>query len=57
MMKALCGEDAFANLAVVTTMWSSHESELLKQQHCEQELQDVYLRDMIGGGARVIRHD
>ena len=57
MMKALCGEDAFANLAVVTTMWSSHESELLKQQHCEQELQDVYLRDMIVGGARVIRHD
>lgn len=59
MMRALCGEDAFENVAVVTTMWHSDDSgiELAKQRSREQELRDIYLHDMIKGGSRIIRHD
>ncbi|KAI1114496.1 P-loop containing nucleoside triphosphate hydrolase protein [Nemania sp. NC0429] len=59
MMKALCGEDAFENVAVVTTMWRADDSEpeLAKQRAREQELQDVYLHDMATRGSQIIRHD
>lgn len=59
MMRALCGEDAFENVAVVTTMWDCDHSEieLAKQRSREQELRDIYLRDMIGKGCQIVRHD
>lgn len=59
MMRALCGEDAFENVAVVTTMWRSdeYETELARQRSREQELRDIYLHDMIMRGSRIIRHD
>lgn len=59
MMRALCGADAFENVAVVTTMWRSNDSELelAKQRSREEELRETYLRDMIESGSRIIRHD
>ncbi|KAI1291689.1 hypothetical protein F5Y03DRAFT_29116 [Xylaria venustula] len=59
MMKALCGEDAFENVAVITTMWASGESEveIIKQRSREQELQDLYLNDMLEKGSRSLRHE
>ncbi|KAI0451119.1 hypothetical protein F5B21DRAFT_488242 [Xylaria acuta] len=59
MMRALCGEDAFENVAVVTTMWGSDQSEieLAKQRSREQELRDIYLCDMIRKGSQIVRHD
>ncbi|KAI0968510.1 P-loop containing nucleoside triphosphate hydrolase protein [Xylaria arbuscula] len=59
MMRALCGEDAFENVTVVTTMWASNESkiEISKQCSREQELQDLYLNDMLKKGSRIVRHD
>ncbi|KAJ2998469.1 hypothetical protein NUW58_g304 [Xylaria curta] len=59
MMRALCGEDAFENVAIITTMWASDHSEveLAKQRNREQELRDIYLRDMIAKGSHIIRHD
>ncbi|KAI0907001.1 P-loop containing nucleoside triphosphate hydrolase protein [Ustulina deusta] len=59
MMRALCGEDAFENVAVVTTMWDfgHSEIELAKQRSREQELRDIYLCDMIGKGCQIVRHD
>ncbi|KAI0802899.1 hypothetical protein GGR55DRAFT_700208 [Xylaria sp. FL0064] len=59
MMRALCGEDAFRNVAIVTTMWASgqSETEVAKQCSREQELRDIYLRDMLTRGSRIVRHD
>ncbi|KAI8953229.1 hypothetical protein F4801DRAFT_144341 [Xylaria longipes] len=59
MMRALCGEDSFENVAVVTTMWGSNHSEieLAKQRSREQELRDIYLCDMIEKGSQIVRHD
>lgn len=59
MMKALCGEDAFSNVTIVTTMWSHDvgSDEHVKQINREQQLKDIYLTDMATGGAQMVRHD
>ncbi|KAI1121958.1 hypothetical protein F5Y10DRAFT_91276 [Nemania abortiva] len=59
MMRALCGEDMFENVAVVTTMWSSYPSgiEYAKQCSREQELRDIYLHDMLERGSQIISHN
>ncbi|KAI0414674.1 hypothetical protein F5X98DRAFT_365723 [Xylaria grammica] len=59
MMKALCGEDAFGNVAIVTTMWSSDHFgiEYAKQCSREKELRDIYLHDMLEGGSRIVNHN
>lgn len=59
MMKALCGEDAFSNVAIVTTMWPHDvgSDEHVKQNKREQQLKDIYLTDMATEGAQMIRHD
>ncbi|KAI0859103.1 hypothetical protein F4860DRAFT_483820 [Xylaria cubensis] len=58
MMKALCGEDVFENVAVMTTMWSSDFSGVEHAKQCsrEQELRDVYLCDMLDKGSQIINH-
>ncbi|KAJ8128008.1 hypothetical protein O1611_g5626 [Lasiodiplodia mahajangana] len=50
VMKALCDEDTFENVAVVTTMCA-------KQCNREQELQDIYLYDMLEKGSQIINHN
>ncbi|KAI1271869.1 hypothetical protein F5Y07DRAFT_403956 [Xylaria sp. FL0933] len=59
MMRALCGEDAFSNIAVVTTMWASDKSEMEFAKQCsrEQELRDIYLSSMLEKGSCIVRHD
>jgi len=49
MFKALCGEDAFPNVAVVTSMWSTDESsrEFEKQIEREEQLSAEYLADVL----------
>ncbi|KAI0543512.1 hypothetical protein F4679DRAFT_568379 [Xylaria curta] len=58
MMKALCGEDVFENIAVMTTMWSSDYSGVEHAKQCsrEQELRDIYLYDMLEKGSQIINH-
>ncbi|KAI2613261.1 hypothetical protein GGR54DRAFT_330483 [Hypoxylon sp. NC1633] len=50
MFKALCGEDAFSNVAILTSMWSTDESsiEFVKQISREAQLKEEYLVDIIG---------
>ncbi|KAI1420349.1 hypothetical protein F5Y12DRAFT_773673 [Xylaria sp. FL1777] len=59
MMRVLCGEDSFENLAVVTTMWSSDHFgiEYAKQCSREQELRDSYLHDILEKGSQIISHN
>ncbi|KAI0515095.1 P-loop containing nucleoside triphosphate hydrolase protein [Xylaria bambusicola] len=59
MMKALCGEDAFENVAIVTTMWSSNhcDAEYAKQCSRERELRDTHLFDMLERGSQVVNHN
>ncbi|KAI1365559.1 hypothetical protein F5Y08DRAFT_303503 [Xylaria arbuscula] len=58
MLKALCGNDAFENVAIVTTMWSSNHSVIEHDKQCsrEQELQDSFLDDMFQGGSKLFSH-
>ncbi|KAJ3579691.1 hypothetical protein NPX13_g868 [Xylaria arbuscula] len=58
MLKALCGNDAFENVAIVTTMWSSNHSGIEHDKQCsrEQELQDSFLNDMFQGGSKLFSH-
>ncbi|KAI0184667.1 hypothetical protein EV127DRAFT_443681 [Xylaria flabelliformis] len=58
IMKALCGEDAFENVAVMTTMWSSDYSGIEHAKQCsrEQELRDIYLYDMLEKGSQIVNH-
>ncbi|KAI1305486.1 P-loop containing nucleoside triphosphate hydrolase protein [Xylaria venustula] len=56
MMKALCGEDAYQNVAIITTMWSSDPTEHDKQRKRETELREIYLSDMLQGGSEIVNH-
>ncbi|KAI0967998.1 P-loop containing nucleoside triphosphate hydrolase protein [Xylaria arbuscula] len=56
MMKALCGEDAYENIAIMTTMWSSDPVEHEKQRRRENELRDIHLSDMLQGGSQIVNH-
>ncbi|KAI1778598.1 P-loop containing nucleoside triphosphate hydrolase protein [Hypoxylon cercidicola] len=49
MFKALCGEDAFFNVAILTSMWSTDESsaEFAKQVAREEQLKEEYLADIL----------
>ncbi|CAK7209583.1 hypothetical protein SCUCBS95973_000489 [Sporothrix curviconia] len=57
MFRALCGEDAFPNVAVLTSMWSTDESstEFSRQAAREEQLKDEYLKDILGAGGVVKR--
>lgn len=57
MFRALCGEDAFPNVAVLTSMWSTDESstEFSRQAAREEQLKDEYLTDVLGAGGLVKR--
>ncbi|KAL1910711.1 hypothetical protein Sste5344_003252 [Sporothrix stenoceras] len=57
MFRALCGEDAFPNVAVLTSMWSTDESntEFSRQVAREEQLKDEYLTDILGAGGLVKR--
>ncbi|KAK5635418.1 hypothetical protein RRF57_011130 [Xylaria bambusicola] len=59
MMKALCGEDAFENVAIVTTMWSSDhcDTEYAKQCSRAKELRDIHLFDMLERGSQIVNHN
>ncbi|KAL1893357.1 large subunit of alpha-aminoadipate reductase [Sporothrix stenoceras] len=57
MFRALCGEDAFPNVAVLTSMWSTDASstEFARQAAREEQLKDKYLTDILGAGGLVMR--
>lgn len=49
MFKSLCGEDAFSNIAILTSMWSTDElsAEFVKQVAREEQLKEEYLTDIL----------
>ena len=49
MFKELCGEGAFPNTAVLTTMWTTdiHSLEYTKELQREEQLRDNYLLDIL----------
>jgi hypothetical protein len=57
MFKALCGEDAFSNVAILTSMWLTDEPsvELDKQVAREGQLEEDYLTDILGMGGLLRR--
>ncbi|KAJ7780608.1 P-loop containing nucleoside triphosphate hydrolase protein [Mycena maculata] len=56
MFKKLCGEEPFKNVVVVTTFWDRVASEQEGSKR-EEELKSKFFRDLVGGGARFMRHD
>ena len=57
MFKSLIGEEAYPNVAVLTTMWSPDESSIHERR--EAQLSDTvdFFGDVLAGGARMFRHD
>ena len=55
----LCGKDAFANVALITTKWLKHPSyeESERQLQREEELRTKYWKNMVRHGSYVERHD
>lgn len=57
MLKALCGQDAFSNVAVLTSMWSTDRAsaEFEKQVVREEQLRTEYLADILAAGGQLRR--
>ena len=57
LFKKLCGESAYPNAAVLTTMWAAdeHSLEFTKQLLREEQLRDDYLLDILAEGGLLLR--
>ncbi|RSM15747.1 hypothetical protein CDV31_004846 [Fusarium ambrosium] len=57
-IKALMGDEAFGNCAIVTNKWHLNSPSIQSEQQIrEQELKRDHWKDMISGGSTVMRHD
>lgn len=57
MFKELCGEGAYSNIAVLTTMWATdvHSLEYTKELQREDQLRDDYLLDILADDGLMFR--
>lgn len=57
MLKALCGQDAYHNIVVASTMWSLSDSQVLKGRETELLSRDCWFGSICGPrGAAYFRH-
>ncbi|KAH8692288.1 hypothetical protein BGW36DRAFT_303641, partial [Talaromyces proteolyticus] len=54
MVKQLVGKDAYENMVVVTTMWSSPAADI--EQERENELKGGVFKDILDGGGYIVRY-
>lgn len=55
MFRELCGESTLRNVLIVTNMWSEVASDLGEMR--EKELENVFFKDILIKGARMLRHE
>ncbi|KAF8727253.1 hypothetical protein AX14_007450 [Amanita brunnescens Koide BX004] len=57
MFKKLCGEDAFNNVAIVTTRWDQETKEVANRRLAELKDKPQLFKTVIDGGAEIFKHD
>lgn len=55
--RAICGDSAMRNAAIVTTMWSTIAAEIGQQREMELKTGDEYFKQALDSGARWLRHN
>ncbi|CAK5269638.1 unnamed protein product [Mycena citricolor] len=56
LLQHLCGEDAFPNISVVTTMWDEVGLELAESRESELAEDACFFKQVLDGGATMQRH-
>ncbi|CAK5268326.1 unnamed protein product [Mycena citricolor] len=56
LLQHLCGEDAFPNISVVTTMWDEVGLELAESRETELAEDACFFKQVLDGGATMQRH-
>jgi hypothetical protein len=57
MFKKLCGEDAFNNVALVTTQWDQVTKEVADRRLDELKAKPQLFKPVMDGGAEIFKHD
>ena len=57
MFKKLCGEDAFNNVAIVTTRWDQETKEVANRRLAELKDKPQLFKTVIDGGAEIFKHN
>ncbi|KAJ7443403.1 P-loop containing nucleoside triphosphate hydrolase protein, partial [Mycena galericulata] len=57
MFKKLCGEDAFANVAIVTTRWDLEETAVAEARLAQLQASSQLFKSVLDGGASIHRHN
>ena len=57
MFKKLCGENAFNNVAIVTTRWDKETEDIANKRLEELKTKPQLFKTVINGGAEIFRHD
>lgn len=57
MFQELCGENAFKNVVIVTTMWDAVKPEIGATREVELKTKGIFFRPVIEKGGQMARHD
>jgi hypothetical protein len=57
MFQKLCGEDAFTNVAIVTTRWDQVAEAVGLARLAELKVKSQLFKPVLDGGAKIFRHD
>ncbi|KAF7327943.1 hypothetical protein MKEN_00374500 [Mycena kentingensis (nom. inval.)] len=57
MFRELCGEDAFKNVVVITTMWDTIASEVGDKRETQLKTDQKCFKPVLDKGAQLVRHD
>ncbi|KAJ3811300.1 P-loop containing nucleoside triphosphate hydrolase protein, partial [Lentinula lateritia] len=57
MFEKLCGQDAFSNVAIVTTRWDQEEEAVAKARLEELKTKPQLYKPILDGGGAIFRHD
>ncbi|KAJ6562430.1 P-loop containing nucleoside triphosphate hydrolase protein, partial [Mycena capillaripes] len=57
MFKKLCGEEAFMNLAIVTTRWDEEDKAVGEARLTELETKPQLFKSILDGGGKIFQHN
>ncbi|KAE9408492.1 hypothetical protein BT96DRAFT_1013525 [Gymnopus androsaceus JB14] len=57
MFQKLCGDDAFKNVAIVTTRWDQEEAAIAEARFAELESKPQLFKSILDSGGKIFKHD
>jgi len=56
MIRKLCGDDTLKNVAIILNMWDAVKAEIAESRANELANEEIFFKDAIAKGARMLRH-